>query len=941
MIDQRQSDFDEWHDRAAAKGACGLTDRVYGRFTKLHRHRLSGVVPLNRYRGRIAVVSLLASACAPLSIATAQNVAPPSVESQLPRTAAPIHYAINVVPDAANMRFSGRVAIDINVVTTTDTIVLNQADLTIASAAVAGPGGTQTAQVTTDQDAQTMTLGVAKPLKPGRYRLDIVYAGIINDQANGLFALDYKDPAGAQKRALFTQFEAPDARRFVPSWDEPYYKATFDLTATVPADQMAVSNMPVARRRDLGNGSAEVRFATTPKMSSYLLFFGLGELERISKMAGKTEVGVVVGKGNSAKAAMALDALAEILPYYNDYFGIDYPLPKLDNVAGPGQSQFFGAMENWGAIFTFERGLLLDPATTSEERRRYIYSTTAHETAHMWFGDLVTMAWWDDLWLNEGFASWMDTKTTIHFKPEWQAELVRVKGREQAMALDAFATTHPVVQHVKTVEQTSQAFDSITYDKGEAVITMLEAFAGENVWRDGLRAYMKKHAYGSTVTNDLWAAVEAAGAKGLVAIADSFTRQPGIPLVKVEQARCDNGSTRLTLSQGEYSRDLPGKTPLSWNVPIIAQTAGNAPVRTILAGKGEVTLPGCGAYNVNVGQTGYYRTLYPAANIAAIGKDFEKFAAVDQLGLVRDNWALALGGYQSVAPALDIALAIPATASPQVLVAQATTLGELCDMTAAAPTVQAEAKALALSRLEPIMQRVGFDAVDGEDPNLAVLRQQLVTTLSQVGSRMVIAEANRRFAALDRDPAALDGPLKESWLKIVATNADEATWQKLRALANAAPTELQASQAFASLGNAQDPALARKALELALTDEPGATTGAAIIAAVGLVNPDLAVDFALEHRAAYEAQIDASSRPRALARLGEASADPSMIAKLDGYAKRYLDPTSRQAIDQSIAKIRDRVATRQKLLPAIADWLSAQTAQARVTGSTRTAPGNH
>lgn len=898
---------------------------------------LSGVLPLTRHCVRIAVIAAL-TAAAPLSIAAAQTIAPPSIESQLPRTAAPVHYAIAVVPDAANMRFTARVAIDVNVVTMTSTLVMNQADLTVASATVTGAGGQQSATIATDSDAQTLTLTVAKPLKPGRYRLDITYAGIINDQANGLFALDYKDPTGAQKRALFTQFEAPDARRFVPSWDEPYYKATFDLTATVPTDQMAVSNMPVANRRDLGNGSAEVRFATTPKMSSYLLFFGLGELERISKMAGKTEVGVVVGKGNSAKAAMALDALAEILPYYNDYFGIDYPLPKLDNVAGPGQSQFFGAMENWGAIFTFERGLLLDPATTSEERRRYIYSTTAHETAHMWFGDLVTMAWWDDLWLNEGFASWMDTKTTIHFKPEWQAELVRVKGREQAMALDAFATTHPVVQHVKTVEQTSQAFDSITYDKGEAVITMLEAFAGDEVWRDGLRAYMKKHAYGSTVTNDLWAAVEAAGAKGLVSIADSFTRQPGIPLVKVEQARCDNGSTRLTLSQGEYSRDLPGKTPLSWKVPVIAQTAGGAPVRTILSGKGEMTLPGCGAYNVNVGQTGYYRTLYPAANIAAIGGDFGKFAAVDQLGLVRDNWALALGGYQSIALALDIALAIPDDASPQVLVAKATTLGDLYDMTAAAPTVQAEAKALAVSRLEPIMQRIGFDAMADEDPNIAVLRQQLVTTLSQVGSRMVVDEANRRFASLDSNPGALDGPLKESWLKIVAANADEPTWQKLRALANAAPSELQASQAFASLGNAGDPKLAQKALELALTDEPGATTGAAIIAAVGLVNPDLAVDFALDHRKAYEAQIDASSRPRALARLGEASANPATIAKLDDYAARYLDPTSRSAIDQAIAKIRDRVATRERLLPEVTTWLSGQTAQARAVSKTGNAP---
>jgi len=224
-------------------------------------------------------------------------------------------------------------------------------------------------------------------------------------------------------------------------------------------------------------------------MSSYLLFFGLGDFDRIARQtAGNVEVGVVVPRGKGAQGQLALDAMADLVPWFADYFGQPYPLPKLDEVTGPGQSQFFGAMENWGAIFTFEKVLLVDPALTSDSARKGIWATVAHETAHQWFGNLVTMQWWDDLWLNEGFASWMETKATNHFNPSWQALLDRVDGREGAMSQDAFVTTHPVVQKITTVEEINQAFDSITYSKGEAVISMLEAYAGADTWRRGLRS---------------------------------------------------------------------------------------------------------------------------------------------------------------------------------------------------------------------------------------------------------------------------------------------------------------------------------------------------------------------------------------------------------------------------------------------------------------------
>lgn len=871
-------------------------------------------------------------AAAPVALATpaiAQSVpAGPAagITTQLPRGAVPSHYAIEVTPDAANLKFSGKVTIDVTISTAMPVLVLNAADLSFSTVMLTpAKGKTIKGTAKVDAAAQTVSLDFGKPIQPGSYKVDIVYAGVINQQANGLFALDYTDNAGAAKRALFTQFEAPDARRFVPSWDEPSYKATFDLSAVVPTDQLAVGNMPVKATKDISGGKKAVTFGTSPKMSSYLLFFGLGELDRATKMSGKTEIGVITGKGNTGKAQLALDASASILPYFNDYFGVPYPLPKLDNVAGPGQSQFFSAMENWGAIFTFERALLVDPRFTSEATKRRIYETVAHEMAHQWFGDLVTMAWWDDLWLNEGFASWMATKVTDKLQPDWEMLLTRVDGREAAMSLDSLATTHAVVQKITTVDQVNQAFDAITYQKGEAVITMLEGYAGEDAWKAGIQSYMKAHAYGNTVTDDLWKAVEGAGAKGLVSIAHDFTSKPGIPLVTVDSAVCKGGSTVLTLSQGEYSRDQKNKAPLSWNVPVKAQVVGGEAQRLILTGgKGQVTLPGCGAYVVNAGQTGYYRSLYPATNVAALAKEFTKLSSIDQTGLLADNFQLGLGGYQPIGLALDLVDAVPATATPAVLAEVPDYLGSAYAMVESDKSAQARVAAYASAKLTPLLTGIGYDAKAGEGAQVPVLRSALVSTLGDMGDKAVVAEANRRFAALDGNPAALDGPLRNVWLGIIAKNADQATWDKLRSLAKGAKTDLEKSTLYALLGSAKDQKLGAQALDLALTDEPGKTTSAAIISQVGVAHSMLAVDYVLAHRAQYEAMIDVSARSQALARLGGGSADPAMAIKLDAYATQHLTPESRKVVDRAIAAVKTRIETRERLKAPTTAWFAAK-----------------
>lgn len=848
--------------------------------------------------------------------------APRTIPTQLPTNVRPVQYGILIQPDSANLRFKGSVLTHIEILEPTDEIVMNSADLDIQSAElISAVNDTVAASgISLDEDKQQVRIRFAQPIPKGRHRLAIEYGGKIYTQAAGLFALDYEGPQG-KKRALFTQFEAPDARRMFPGWDEPQFRTKYALTVTVPEGQDAVSNMPQAGVEKLPDGRRMISFQATPPMSSYLLFLAVGEFDRITTTSAGTEIGVVAKRGDGEKGRWALESSAKILPWYNDYFGTPYPLPKLDNVAGPGSSQFFGAMENWGAIFSFESILLVDPAITTEARRQSIFEVAAHEMAHQWFGDLVTMAWWDDLWLNEGFASWMATKATTALHPEWEPELGTVEGRESAISLDSVSSTHPVVQRVQTVEQISQAFDAITYRKGEAVITMLEDYVGEDAWQRGVQDYIRTHKLGNTQTDDLWQAVEKAAGKPVTDIAHDFTLQPGVPLIRVERAPCRAGSAQIFLRQDEFSRDRQDRPAKAWRVPVIVSSLGGPEVRTLVAGGAAAPqVKGCGPIVVNSGQTGYYRTLYSKPLLDRLTASFARLKPIDQIGLLADNWGLGLAGYQSAAEALDMVDAVPADANPQVWSRVAAILKGVHGYYEGDPAHQHMLARYASARLSPVLSRIGWSPRPGEAPTVPVLRADLIETLGEMGDEAVVGEVNRRLAA--GDPLATGGPLRSTLLAVNARNIDSAGWERLRAQARAERSPLIKAQLYRLLGAASDPALAQRALDLALTDEPGATNSASIISAVAEgQHPDLAYDFAARNREKVEGLVDISSRSRYLAGLGSASADPAMIAKLEDYAKRHLTPQSRGRVDVAIASIRDRVRVRTTRLPDITRWL--------------------
>src|SRR6266496_1490178 len=497
----------------------------------------------------------------------------------LPKEVVPTEYAIRIVPNLDNFTFAGSENVKLNVRKPVRQLVLNALELKIEAASIDGKDLPLTA-IRTDNQKELLTLTLPSQLAAGDHTLALSFSGKINQQGQGLFYMRYQEQgSGTKKIMLGTQFEATDARRFFPCWDEPVFRARFQLTAVVPENWLGVSNMPIESERKIAGGK-EVHFAATPSMSSYLNVFVAGDLDLIESRSGPTQIRVIATKGKAEMGRYALEASAQILKYYNDYFGVPYPLPKLDQIALPGG--FGGAMENWGGITYYESALLFDPKTSSAETKQNIYEVLAHEMAHQWFGDLVTMAWWDNLWLNEGFASWMGTKCTAHFNPQWEVWLRREFPRdptrrvgivkEVAMEGDARSTTHPIQQPVATEAEANSAFDDITYKKGQSFLRMLETFLGEDVFRDGVRRYIAAHKFSNSTTTDLWNALSEASNKPVGEIAAGWTEQPGFPVVTVKR----EADGKVQLTQERFAVNFKNAPPLEWKIPLTYAVIGEA-----------------------------------------------------------------------------------------------------------------------------------------------------------------------------------------------------------------------------------------------------------------------------------------------------------------------------------------------------------------------------
>jgi aminopeptidase N len=838
---------------------------------------------------------------------------------RLPEGVRPLSYDITVEPDAAKLTFTGSETIAIQVDKPVLAITLNSADIAISSVKL---DGRMVAKVSLDEAGQRATFTFPTAVTAGQHKLSIVYSGIIHTSATGLFAIDYDGEKGAKERLLVTQFEAPDARRFAPMWDEPGFKTPFKLSAIAPTGQTAFSNMPVTGKAPGANGKTVWTFAQTPKMSSYLLFLGMGNVDRKTVMEGKVEIGVITRKGVVDQGDFALASAKKILASYNDYFGTPYPLPKMDMIAGPGSSQFFGAMENWGAIFYFERILLVDPKYQTENQKQDIFNVVAHEMAHQWFGDLVTMKWWDDLWLNEGFASWMASKVSGDLNPSWGAtSQTLASDRQNAITRDARVTTHPIIQHVETVDEISTAFDDITYRKGEAVIRMLEGAVGPDVFRQGVRSYMAKYKYGNTETDQLWTEIAAASGKPVAPMMHSFTLQGGVPLIRVGTPVCSNGTTTLPLSQDRFGLDAPSKAKTTWIVPVrVGPATGSDSSLISVSGASNTAaaVPGCGLTLVNKGQSAYFRTLYTPAHQEALRAGFSTLAVDDQIGFTADTLTLANGGYQPIERYLALIDGIAPNANP-ILWSMIAGHLSLIDRVLNGASEQAAFRARAKTLIHPVFARLGWEAKASEAPADAQLREALIPLLGDFGDQAVIAEAARYAAKSFTDPNAVPGPIRQPALQVYASTADAARWDDLHARAKAELSPVAKLTQYGNLGSVQNAALAQRALDLTLTDEIPVPMRGNVVQAVSGEYPALAFDWAVAHETQVNAFLEASTRAKFIVGLAAGSGDLAVAKRVTAYAAKLPAP-ARKPAEQTVSSITYRAGLRSSQAAAIGAW---------------------
>ena len=844
---------------------------------------------------------------------------------QLPKNVVPTHYAIQIEPDLTTDTFRGEVAIEIKVRETVRELVLNALGLQIESAMLLGATETPLT-ATLDEKRQTLALALPRPLVAGDYQIQLRFRGKLNERPQGLYITRYQ--VGTEsRRALVTQMEATDARRMFPCWDEPVYRATFQLTAIIPEKQTALSNMPITRERALDRGRKELAFGKTPSMASYLVAFAAGDLEMIEDEVDGVQLRIFTTEGKREQARYAMDATKKILPFFNEYFGTKYPLPKLDQIAFP--STAASGMENWGAIVYNDLALLYDPKASSIATKQRVFEVVAHELAHQWFGDLVTMAWWDNLWLNEGFASWMGTKATEQFNPDWKSWLRAAGKKEWAMRLDARATTHPIQQAIANESEANDAFDEITYSKGQSFLRMLESWLGEAKFRDGIRDYMKKHAYGSTTTADLWNALERASGQPVREVAKGWTEQPGFPLVVAR--RGDRGA--LALAQERFTVNQPNPKPLRWKIPVVigaavptAEDGENGRAQVALLGDKPLTVQVDGEQpvKINRGDFGYYRVEYETKWRVALDMIAAKLTEADRLNLVNDRWAMVQAGRATAADYLDLITRLGEEQSPVIVQQLADTIGFIDHLRRPA-TEGNPFTAWAAGLLRKQLDRLGLEPKAGESPLDTQTRSALLSTLGKLGDTQVREFAFARFAAFQKDPASLPGDLRDAVLSIVGRFGSAEDHARLHELARKADSFELKRTLYTAMAATRDPVLAKKTLALALTNELVPTEAARLVHRVARADehPDVAWTFAREHLDALHAKLSSLNINEYIPDLFQVFHDPARADELEKFARAKLPRETATNVAEAVDEIRFKAELKARIMPEISKWTAA------------------
>ncbi len=846
---------------------------------------------------------------------------------RLPELAVPENYKLNFVPDFGKDNFAGEETIQIRVLKPTSQIVLNSAEIEFQEATVSSGGARQTPRVTVDKEKEMATLAFDKEIQPGPASVHIKYTGILNDELRGLYL--GKDKEGRKYAA--TQFEATDARRSFPSFDEPAYKATFDITVVADKAHAVISNAKMlSDTPGPGESKHTVKFATTAKMSSYLVALAMGEFEYVEGQADGIPIRVWGTPGTKQDATFALEVAEQCIKYYNHYFGIKYPFEKLDMIGLPDFAA--GAMENTGLITYREVILLLDDKKASVGLHREVATVIAHEIAHQWFGDLVTMQWWDDIWLNEGFATWMENKAVAAWKPDWHLELDDAQGTTGSLSVDGLKNTRPIHQAAETPAQIQELFDGIAYGKAAAVLRTLEAYLGPEAFRAGVDQYLKQHSYGNATADDFWKTLAQVSKKPVDQIMPTFVKQPGAPMVTV-QTQCAGGSSTVTLAQKRYFYDRTlfqaGNDEL-WQVPVCLKQGGEtgkSQSKCVLLTKKQdnFALPGCGSWLMaNAGAQGYYRTGYSSDAIRAIGQDIEKkLTPAERIVLLNDSWSSIRVGEQPIGDYLALAESLQSDRT-RAVVEEVTEQLEYISDHFVTDSDREGYEQWVRRLLTPMAQELGWTPKPGESDETKTLRCRVMHTLGYAGRDLeVLAEARKLTEQALDNPAALDHTIAFTTFSLAAQNGDAVLYDKVMDHLQKKGASLEEYYLyFQTSARFSDPKLLQRTLEYALTPAVRSQDTLGLISVV-MENPagtKVAWDFVRGHWPEIE-KLGGGFTSGEVVAATSVFCDAGMRDEAQEFFATHKVPTAERTLKQSVERMNYCVDLKSRQTSQLSSWL--------------------
>jgi aminopeptidase N/puromycin-sensitive aminopeptidase len=775
---------------------------------------------------------------------------------RLPKTALPQHYSLYLVPDLKTATFTGDETIDVTLTEASKTITLNALEITFKTVtATVGGGAPVTGTVSLDPDKQQATFTFPSELPAGKVKLAIAYTGILNDKLRGFYL-----SKTAKRNYAVTQFESTDARRAFPCFDEPAFKATYDISLTVDAGDTVISNTNMIADKPAGAGLHTVTFATTPKMSTYLVAFLVGDFKCVSGESDGTPIRACATPGQEEKGRFAVSAAEYILHWYNNYFGIKYPMPKLDMIGIPDFEA--GAMENFGAITYRETDFLIDEKTASLGQKKEVASVVAHEMAHQWFGDMVTMQWWDNIWLNEGFATWMETKPIAEWHPEWHYALDDAAGLDGTLNLDSAPTTHAIRAKADTPSEINEMFDGISYGKGGAVLAMVENYLGKETFRQGVHNYLEAHLYANATAEDFWNAQTANSHKPVDKIMDSFVAQPGVPLITFTgdgKGKVEAAESRFYLNPGVGT---PSATAQTWTIPVCFK-AETKDCELLSGASGTLKVPASPFLFADAGGKGYYRAEYPKPVYDSIVAHAESsLTPEERISLLGDEWAMMRSGHGTVGDYLDLVGAVKNDPSESVLGSALGKLGTI-ETRIATDSERTELEAWVRKEFSPAYKALGpFTKNEPQDKHQ--MRALLFGVLGAAKDPVILAESRAIAEKYLADPASVDPEIAGDALAIAANNGDAALYDKFLALsASTNDPEIKTRMLFLT-ATFKDPALAKRTLD-SVADGKVKNQDSWILLAILLQNRDtreLAWKYIQDNWAKVSAQFTTSSGNR-------------------------------------------------------------------------------